>query len=113
VARTGIEFRHLKSVMEHAVALSLHQGNADTVTHEALSQALHAAGLCIDLDAETTRRLQDPAVILAHKQVMGGPSPEALQTELAQLDAVVEAQRQTWQSREAALHAKYTACGKL
>lgn len=107
VARTGIEFRHLKSVMEHAVALSLHQGNPDTVTHEALSEAVQAAGLSIDLDAETTTSLQDPAVILAHKQVMGGPSREALQAELAQLSAVVETQRQTWQSREAALQAQY------
>ncbi len=112
VAQTGIEFRHLKSVMEHAVALSLHQGNPDTVTHEALSQALHAAGLSIDLDAETTRRLQEPSVILAHKQVIGGPSREALQAELAQLSVVVEAQRDIWQSREAGLHAKYEACGK-
>jgi argininosuccinate lyase len=111
VAQTGIEFRHLKSVMEHAVALSLNQGSADTVTHEALSQALQDAGLSLDLDAETTRRLQDPTVILAHKQVVGGPSREALQAELAQLNAVIEAQRQTWQRREAALQAKYEACG--
>ncbi len=68
---------------------------------------MQAAGLSIDLDAETTTSLQDPAVILAHKQVMGGPSREALQAELAQLSAVVETQRQTWQSREAALQAQY------
>ncbi len=111
VARTGIEFRHLKSVMEHAVALSLSRGQADTVTHEALSQALQAAGLSLDLDAETARRLQDPAVILANKQVVGGPGRDALQAELAQLEAVVEAQRQTWRSREAVLQAKYEACG--
>ncbi len=107
VARTGIEFRHLKSVMEHAVALSLHQGHEDTVTHEALSQALKEAGLSIDIDEETTGRLQEPAVILAHKQVIGGPSREALQAELEQLSAVVEAQRQIWQSRESTLQAKY------
>ena len=112
VAQTGIEFRHLKRVMEHAVALSLHQGSADTVTHEALSQALQAAGFDIDLDAATTRRLQDPVVILAHTQVVGGPGRDALQAELAQLSAVVEAQRQIWQRREAVLHARYEACGK-
>jgi hypothetical protein len=111
VAETGIEFRHLKSVMEHAVALSLHQGHADTVTHEALSQALEAAGLHLDLDAETTCRLQDPAVILAHKQVVGGPGREALQAELAQLTATIEAQKQMWQGRETALQVKYEACG--
>jgi argininosuccinate lyase len=110
VAQTGIEFRHLKSVMEHAVALSLHQGCADTVTHDALSQALQAAGLSLDVDADTTRRLQDPTVILAHKQVVGGPGREALQAELAQLHAVIETQRQTWQCREAALQAKYESC---
>jgi argininosuccinate lyase len=112
VAQTGIEFRHLKRVMEHAVALSLHQGSADTVTHEALSQALQAAGFDIDLDAATTRRLQDPVVILAHKQVVGGPGRDALQAELAQLSAMVEAQRQIWQRREAVLQARYEACGK-
>ena len=110
VARSGIEFRHLKSVMEHAVALSLEQGNTDAVTHEALSQALHAAGIDLDLDAETTQRLQDPAVILANKQVFGGPGHDPLQVELAQLSAVIEAQQQLWQRREAALNAKYTAC---
>jgi argininosuccinate lyase len=110
VAHSGIEFRHLKSVMEHAVALSLHQGNADIVTHEALCQALQAANLSLDLDAETTRKWQDPTVILAHKQAVGGPSREALRVELAQLKAVIEAQRQTWQSREAVLQAKYEAC---
>ncbi len=113
VAQTGIEFRYLKSAMEHAVAISLYQGNADIVTHEALSQALQAAGLDLDLDASTTRRLQEPDVILAHKQVVGGPSPEALQSELAQLRTVVETQRQTWRSREATLQAKYEACGRL
>ncbi len=110
VAQTGIEFRHLKSVMEHAVALSLSQGQADTVTHEALSQALQAAGLHIDLDPDTTRQLQDPAAILARKIAVGGPSRDALQAELAQLDAVVETQRRTWSSRETALQAKYEAC---
>ncbi len=110
VAQTGIEFRHLKSVMEHAVALSIGQGQADTVTHEALSQALQAAGFDIDLDADTMRKLQDPAAILAQKRAIGGPSRDALQAELAQLDAVVEVQRQTWSSREAELQAKYEAC---
>ncbi len=113
VARTGIEFRQLKSVMEHAVALSLSQGNADTVTHEALSQALKAAGFSIELDADTTCRLQEPVAILAHKQVVGGPGREALQAELAQLSAVVETQRHIWRQREAALHTKYEACGRL
>ncbi len=113
VAQTGIEFRHLKSVMEHAVALSLNQGNPDTVTHEALSQALQAAGFNLDLDAATTQRLQEPTVILAQKQVTGGPSPEALKAELAQLSTVVDTQRQTWQHRETALQAKYEACAKL
>lgn len=110
VAQTGIEFRHLKSVMEHAVALSIGQGQSDTVTHEALSQALQDAGFEIDLDADTTRKLQDPAVILARKLPVGGPSRDALQAELAQLDAVVEAQWQTWFEREAMLQAKREAC---
>ena len=110
VARSGIEFRHLKSVMEHAVALSLEQGNADTVTHDALSQALDAAGIRLDLDAEATLRLQDPTVILANKQVFGGPGHDPLQVELAQLNAVIEAQQQLWQRRETALNAKYEAC---
>lgn len=111
VAQTGIEFRHLKSVMEHAVALSLHQGHVDTVTHEALSQALHAAGFSLDIDAETTRRLQTPAVILAHKQVVGSPGSEAVQNELTRLNTFIAGQRQTWKDREATLHAKYEACG--
>lgn len=110
VAQTGIEFRHLKSVMEHAVALSIRQGHTDTVTHDALSQALQAAGITIDLDADTTRKLQEPAAILTHKLAVGGPSRDALQVELAQLDAVVEAQQQIWSSRKATLQAQYEAC---
>ena len=36
-----------RGVMEHAVALSLQQGESDCVTHDAMRQALHAEGLDI------------------------------------------------------------------
>ena len=40
--------------------------------------------------------LQDPATILAAKGVTGGPGPQVLRAELAQLDAFVETQQQAW-----------------
>jgi argininosuccinate lyase len=113
VAQTGIEFRHLKGVMEHAVALSLQQGESDKVTHTALHQALQAAGFAVSLDAETVQQLQDPVAILALKHAVGGPGRQALSMELAQLDAFVADQQQTWQTRKNALQEKYAACRQM
>ena len=110
VARTGVEFRRLKRVMEHAVALSLQQGESDCVTHAAMSQALQEEGLDLSVDAETVRRLQEPATILKSKQVVGGPGPEAMEKELAQLDGFVASQRQVWQERDEKLQACYDRC---
>jgi hypothetical protein len=95
------------------VALSLEQGESAGVTHAALHQALQAAGLTVALEAETLRQLQDPAAILALKQAAGGPGRQALDMELAQLDAFVAAQQQAWQTRKALLQAKYAACRQL
>ena len=78
VTQTGIEFRRLKRVTEHAVALSLQQGEGNWITHTALSQALQNEGLAVSVDAETVRRLQEPGTILAAKQVAGGPGHQAL-----------------------------------
>ena len=113
VASTGVEFRRLKAVMEHAVALSLQQGEADCVTHAAMSQALREAGVDVALDAETTRRLQEPATILQAKRVMGGPGPEAMVDELAQLDHFVESQIQVWEKRREKLQACGDRCTQL
>jgi argininosuccinate lyase len=113
VSHTGIEFRRLKRVLEQAVALSLHQGEVDTVTHAALQQALCEEGLDIAVDAATVQRLQAPLTILAAKQVVGGPGRQALDTELAQLDAFVAQQRQTWQTRSAALQAAWERCQQV
>jgi argininosuccinate lyase len=113
VSQTGVEFRRLKPAMEHAVALSLQQGESDCVTHAALEQALQAEGLDIAIDAETVRRLQDPATILAAKHVVGGPGRQFLEAELAQLDAFVETQRQAWQARSDTLQAQYEQCRRL
>jgi argininosuccinate lyase len=110
VAYTGVEFRRLKGVMEHAVALSLQQGATDSVTHAALSQALQQAGLAVSVDAETVRRLQEPVTILAAKRVLGGPGHQELSAELRQLAAFVDTQRQAWQTREEALRAAWERC---
>jgi argininosuccinate lyase len=110
VAHTGIEFRRLKRVVEHAVALSLQQGEVDVVTHEALERALRAEGLAVTVDADTVRRLQDPTTILAAKQVVGGPGPQALQAELAQLDTFIATQRQAWEKRADHLRVQYAVC---
>src|SRR5262245_54331463 len=110
VTRTGIEFRRLKRVMEHAVALSLQQGGAHWVTHTALCQALQEEGLAVAVDAETVRRLQEPLTILAAKQVVGGPGGQVLEAELAQLATFVATQAQAWQERSDALQAKYDQC---
>src|SRR3989442_14619504 len=83
VTCTGIEFRRLKRVMEHAVALSLQQGEANWVAHTALCQALQDEGLTVAVDAETMRHLQEPMTILAAKQIAGGPGRRAVETELA------------------------------
>ena len=99
VTQTGIEFRRLKRVTEHAVALSLQQGTADSVTHAALSQALREEGLEVMVDAATVHRLQEPTTILAAKQVTGGPGRQALETELTQLTTFVAAQSRAWQER--------------
>src|SRR5207247_453426 len=110
VTRTGIEFRRLKRVMEHAVALSLQQGEANWVTHAALRQALQDEELTVVVDAETVRRLQEPLTILAAKQVAGGPGRQALEAELAQLVTFVATQSQAWQERNDTLHAQYAQC---
>ena len=112
VSHTGIEFRRLKRVMEHAVALSLQQGATDTITHAALSQACLEEGLAVTLDAATVQHLQEPTTILATKRVTGGPGPQALAVELTQLATFVAAQSQTWQTRSNALQAKYEQCGR-
>ena len=112
VSHTGIEFRRLKRVMEHAVALSLQQGAADAITHAALSQALLEEGLDVTVDAATVQRLQEPATILAAKQVTGGPGRQALAVELTQLATFVTTQAQTWQTRSEVLQAKYEQCGQ-
>jgi len=110
VTRTGIEFRRLKRVMEHAVALSLQQGEANWVTHTALCQALQEEELAVAVDAETVRRLQEPLTILAAKQVVGGPGCQALTAELAQLATFVATQSQAWQERGDTLQAHYEQC---
>jgi hypothetical protein len=113
VAQSGIDFRHLKSVMEQAVATSLQTGEPNRVTHAALHEALNAAALNLDLDTDTVQRLQDPCTILALKHAVGGPSPQALEAELAQLDAFIHGQDQLWQVRREDLQAKYDACRQL
>ena len=112
VTQTGIEFRRLKRVMEYAVALSLQQGTADYVTHAALSQALREEGFEVLVDAATVQRLQEPATILAAKQVTGGPGRQALDAELTQLATFVAIQSQTWQTRSQELQARYEQCGQ-
>ena len=110
VTRTGIEFRRLKRVMEHAVALSLQQGEANWVTYPALCQALQDEGLAVAVDAETVRHLQEPMTILAAKQIAGGPGRQAVETELAQLENFVATQSQAWQERNSTLQEKYEQC---
>jgi hypothetical protein len=115
VAQSGIEFRHLKSVMEQAVAISLQAGESNRVTHAALHEALNAAdlNLNLNLDADTVNRLQNPCTILALKHAVGGPSPQALEAELGQLDAFMKGEQQIWQARRESLQAKYDACRQL
>jgi argininosuccinate lyase len=114
VAQTGIEFRHVKQVMEQAVALSLQQGAVDSVTPAALRQALgETQDVQLAIDPEMVHRLQQPATILAAKQVIGGPGEPALAAELTQLQGFIDTQRHCWQERSAALQAKYDACRQL
>jgi argininosuccinate lyase len=113
VAHTGVPFRRLKRVMEHAVALSLQQGEPDGVTPEAFQRACEADGLHLDITPDTVRRLQDPETILAAKRVMGGPGPDAVRAELATLETFVTTQRQQWQERCDTIRARYEACRHL
>jgi argininosuccinate lyase len=113
VSQTGVEFRRLKRVMEHAVALSIQQGEQDCITPIALYQALQEEGLDIDIDAETISRLQDPTTILTAKQVVGGPGRQVLESEIDQLDAFVTSQRQIWEARGHVLQTKYDQCRRL
>ncbi len=110
VIQTGVEFRRLKRAIERAVELSLQEGEPNQITPTALQQALQDEQVEIDVDAETVQRLQEPATILAAKQVVGGPGRQALQAELDQLDDFVTAQRQLWQSRHDTLQTKYDQC---
>jgi argininosuccinate lyase len=112
VTQTGIAFRRLKRVTEHAVALSLQQGEGNWITHTALCQALQEEGLAITVDAETVRRLQEPRTILAVKQIVGGPGRQALATELVQLATFITTQSQVWQERSDTLQAKYEQCAQ-
>ena len=113
VASAGVEFRRLKAVMEHAVALSLQQGEVDCVTHAAMSQALQESGLDVAVDAETVRRLQEPAVILQTKRVLGGPGRDAMEAELAQLNDFVDSQLEVWEKRCEKLQACHDSCRQL
>ena len=113
VASTGVEFRRLKGVMEHAVALSLQQGEADCVTHAAMSQALQEAGVTVAVDAETVRRLQEPDAILQAKRVPGGPGRDAMAAELARLDDFVASQLQVCEARCDKLRACHERCRQL
>lgn len=113
VSRTGVEFRRLKRAMEHAVALSLQQGEPNRVTPAALNQALQEEGLVLNIDAEMVTRLQDPAIILTAKQVTGGPGARALEAELDQLDGFVAGERQRWQARQDTLRSMYNRCRQL
>ncbi|MBM3223932.1 MAG: hypothetical protein FJZ47_09045, partial [Candidatus Tectomicrobia bacterium] len=110
VARTGIEFRRLKRVVEHAVALSLQAGEPDCVTPAALAAAMQVEGLEVTVEAATVRRLQEPATILATKQVHGGPGQQALRTELAQLETFTHVQQQAWDTRRLTLQAAWERC---
>lgn len=110
VTTTGIEFRRLKRAVEHAVALSIQQGEANYVTDTALHQALHAEGLHVTLDPATVQRLQDPATILTAKHVTGGPGPQALAAELEHLATFHATQQRLWQDRGDTLQAKYRQC---
>jgi hypothetical protein len=77
--QTGIGASRLKRVVERAAALSLRQGEPDSVTDDALSQALREAGLEFVVDAGTARRLQKAATILASSSIRrptGGLSEE-------------------------------------
>jgi hypothetical protein len=112
VTQTGIEFRRLKRVVEYAVALSLQQGTSDYVTHAALAQALQEEGLEVLVDAVTVQRLQEPATILAGKQVTGGPGRQVLEAELRQLATFVVTQSQTWLTRGQELQTRYEQCGQ-
>jgi hypothetical protein len=113
VASTVVEFRRLKAVMEHAVALSLQQGEPDCVTHAAMSQALREGGVDVAVDAKTTRRLQEPDTILQAKRVLGGPGRDAMEAELGQLDDFVAAQLQVWEKRCEKLQACHDRCREL
>ena len=113
VASTGVEFRRLKAVMEHAVALSLRQGEPDCVTHAAMSQALEEAGLDVAIDAETVHLLQEPAAILRAKRVPGGPGRDAMSVELAQLDDFAASQLQVWEERCDKLQECYERCSEM
>ena len=113
VASTGVEFRRLKAVMEHAVALSLQQGESDCVTHAAMNEALQEAGVDVAVDAGTVGRLQEPATILQAKRVMGGPGREAMEAELGQLDGFVQSQLQVWEKRCEKLRVRYEHCKQL
>ena len=64
------------------------------------------------IEAATVQRLQEPATILAAKQVPGGPGRQALEAELQQLAAFIATQSQTWQARSQELQAKYEQCGQ-
>lgn len=111
VATTGVEFRRLKRALEHAVALSIQQGEPHLVTHAALVQALQEEHLAITVDAATVQRLQAPMTILAAKNVLGGPGRQALEAELSQLEAWTATQCQAWATRHTTLRTAYAhAC---
>ena len=113
VVQSGIEFRRLKSVIERAVALSLQQGQQDTVTHAAVYQALQAEGIDMPLSADTVQHLQDPLTILAAKQGLGGPGVQALAAEIAQLETFIDLQRRVWHDRRTTVDTQYAQCRHL
>lgn len=113
VVQSGVEFRRLKSVIERAVALSIQQGQKDVVTHTAVCQALQAEGVEMVISPETVQRLQEPLTILATKQSIGGPGPEALVAEITHLETFIEGQRHIWQARSAAVAGQYERCRQL
>jgi len=81
VQRFKVPFRQAKVLMEKAVKYSEDKG-ADMVTLEGFRKALKETDLDLEMSGEELLAGQDPIRIVSRKGLKGGPSAEAVKTEI-------------------------------
>jgi argininosuccinate lyase len=92
VQRFKIPFRAAKILMEKAVKYS-EEGGADMVVLEGFRRALKETGLDLHMGEEELLKGQDPLRIVSRKTPVGGPSPEAVKSQIREMEDTLRGSR--------------------